>query len=305
MTRGEFGWSRGPTSDRLRADNDRLRRSNRLLQETLATQHVEEQRLQSEVRRRRRSERDLRAAAARLQDMTEQLEKANNALLRSNDDLEQFAYIASHDLKEPLRVISQYAQLFSERYGREIEPRQEKYLRYISEGAERMSALVRDLLEYSRVTTDRVSFEPVDCHDVMDRVLSNLQPALAESGGKVIVKGPLPTLYANSSQLEQLFQNLIGNSLKFRSAVPPEITLAVQSGSAGQTIAVADNGIGIDPAYHDRIFNIFQRLHTRDQYSGTGIGLAVVRRILQRHEAKIEVESHPGKGTTFFLTFPT
>ena len=233
----------------------------------------------------------------------EMLKQKNEELTRSNAELEQFAYIASHDLQEPLRMVASFAQLLARRYQGTLDERGEKYIGYIVEGAFRMQALINDLLTYSRVDTRGHPFVSVDCVRSVEQALFNLQVAIREAGARVDV-GMLPTIQADETQINQLFQNLIGNAIKFRSNEPAEVRVWAERDGADWRFAVRDNGIGIEAQYAERIFVIFQRLHGREQYPGTGIGLAVCKKIVQRHGGKIWFESTPGKGSTFFFTIP-
>jgi PAS domain S-box-containing protein len=232
------------------------------------------------------------------------LEESAENLKRSNEDLERFAYIASHDLQEPLRNVVSFAQLLSRRYTGKLDPAADEYIGYVVEGGKRMQTLVQDLLEYSRVHTKGEAFVPVNCEDVVENVIQNLHTTIHESNS-VIKSGPLPTVLADPSQITLVFQNLIGNAIKFhRKDVQPHISISASMNNDWWTVSVADNGIGIDPAFYDRIFEIFQRLHTRDKYPGTGVGLAIVKKIIERHGGRIWVESEEGKGSTFYFTLP-
>jgi PAS domain S-box-containing protein len=238
-------------------------------------------------------------------------EKAQE-LQRSNTELEQFAYVASHDLQEPLRMIASYTQLLGRRYKGKLDSDGDEFISYAVEGATRMQVLINDLLAYSRVGTRGKPFARTDCNEVLARTLANLKISIEETGAK-ITHDPLPQVIADSSQLAQLFQNLIGNAIKFHSpdrtpeihVFTPQEGLPQANGSAQEwLVAVRDNGIGIEEKYFERIFVLFQRLHTREQYPGTGIGLAVCRKIVERHGGRIWVESTPGKGSTFYFTLP-
>jgi PAS domain S-box-containing protein len=239
---------------------------------------------------------DRKNAENRLQEYTENLK-------RSNEDLERFAYIASHDLQEPLRNVVSFSQLLSKRYTGKLDPDANEFIGYIVEGGKRMQALVSDLLEYSRVNTRAVPFAPVESEDVVDRVMQNLFFSIQESSA-TIETGSLPAVLADVAQLGMVFQNLIANAIKFRSEEPPYIQISAERSGMMWKFAVRDNGIGIDPNFHARIFEIFQRLHTRDKYPGTGVGLAIVKRIIERHGGKIWVESEVGRGSTFYFTLP-
>ena len=224
-------------------------------------------------------------------------------LLRSNEELEQFAYVASHDLQEPLRMVTSYMQLLKRRYEDKLDSDANDFIGFAVDGASRMQTLIQDLLIYSRVGTRGKPFETTNCEDVLGQVLMNLEVAIKESDA-MVAHDPLPTVAADASQLAQLFQNLIGNAIKFKGEDAPRVYIAAEQKDDEWEFSVADNGIGIDPEFFGRIFVIFQRLHGRDEYSGTGIGLAVCRKIVERHGGRMRVESKPGQGTTFYFTLP-
>ncbi len=230
-------------------------------------------------------------------------EKARD-LARSNEDLEQFAYVASHDLQEPLRMVASYLQLLERRYGDSLEGEAKEFMAYAVDGANRMKRLINDLLAYSRVGTHGNEFRRIDLNQIVGRVHSNLIEQIEESGA-VITHDTLPTLTGDETQLLQLYQNLISNAIKFRKQdVPPGIHLGAVLENGKWKMFVRDNGIGFDPKYSERIFVLFQRLHSNQKYRGTGIGLAVSKRIVERHGGRIWVESKLGEGTTFFFTLP-
>ncbi len=229
-------------------------------------------------------------------------ESAEN-LRRSNADLERFAYAASHDLQEPLRMINSYAQLLARRYKGKLDSEADEFIHYVLDGATRMQRLIADLLAYSRIEANKTKFEQTECESLFSQVLHDLRLAIEECGA-VVTHGCLPELKADRTQLGQLLQNLIGNAIKYRDSKPPEIHVGCKRDGKEWLFSVKDNGIGIDRKYAERIFVIFQRLHTREQYSGTGIGLAICRRIVERHGGKIWVESDPGNGATFYFTLP-
>ncbi|MFC2050812.1 PAS domain S-box protein, partial [Chloroflexota bacterium] len=239
------------------------------------------------------------------QDITElkraarELEKAVEELQRSNAELEQFAYVASHDLQEPLRMVSSYTQLLERRYKDKLDADANDFINYAVGGAERMHELINDLLTYSRVGTRAKPFKGTDMEAVLEAALDNLQVAIKESKAKVS-HGPLPTVMADEGQMIQVFQNLIGNAIKFRGEKSPRIHVSAEQRDSEWVFSVKDNGIGIEPQYFDRVFLIFQRLH-RDEYPGTGTGLAIAKKIVERHGGQIWIESQPGKGSTFYF----
>lgn len=231
------------------------------------------------------------------------LQNQKQDLARSNDELQQFAYVASHDLQEPLRMITSYLELLERRYKGQLDDKADKFIAYAVDGATRMQILINDLLSYSRVGTQGQNYESVDCEKILQNVLRNLRVAIAESNA-IIAHDPLPSLNADVTQLTQLFQNLIGNALKFRREDPPQIYVGVKRTNGKWLFSVRDNGIGIESQYTNRIFVIFQRLHNRTEYSGTGMGLAICKKIVERHGGTLWVESIPGEGSTFYFTLP-
>ncbi|MGE5365235.1 MAG: sensor histidine kinase [Bacteroidota bacterium] len=233
----------------------------------------------------------------------EQLRRTMTELKTSNEELEQFAYIASHDLQEPLRMISSYVQLLQKRLGDKLDHPAPEYISFILEGTSRMQELIHDLLSVSRITTRKQPFVSVDCNEILNSVLSDLKIMIAETGARISSEN-LPVITADPSQMRQLFQNLISNSIKFRGTSAPEINISAVRKNGEWEFSFSDNGIGIDPGQTERIFVIFQRLHTREEYPGTGIGLAVCKRIVENHGGSISVESEKGKGTRFYFTIP-
>jgi signal transduction histidine kinase len=233
----------------------------------------------------------------------EDLAKKAVELARSNADLEQFAYIASHDLQEPLRMVAAYTQLIAERYRGKLDENADKFIGYACEGALRMQTLINDLLAFSRIGRAGVTAGRVNCDAAMAEVLLNLGPAIRECGAAVSY-APLPEVWADSSQMTQVFQNLIGNAIKFRAKEPPEILVQAEKAGQDWLFTVSDNGIGIAPESAENIFVAFQRLHTRTEYPGNGIGLSICKKIIERNGGKIWVESGASKGSSFKFTLP-
>ena len=231
------------------------------------------------------------------------LERYAAELERSNQELQQFAYVASHDLHEPLRMVTSYLQLLEQRYKGKLDANADDFIHFAVDGANRMRELIQGLLAYSRVETQGTPLRAVDSEAVLEQVQKNLQIAIAENKA-LVTHDPLPTVTADAIQLSQVFQNLISNAVKFRGDRQPEIHVGVENNHTAWRFSVRDNGIGIESEYTERIFVIFQRLHTRHEYPGTGIGLAVCKRIVERHGGRIWVESEAGQGSTFYFTIP-
>ena len=225
-------------------------------------------------------------------------------LARSNSELEQFAYIASHDLQAPLQTVSNYVQLFQRRYQGQIDDKGEKFISYILDGVYRMRTQINDLLEYSRVGRQRSTFRTTDCNLVVEQAIANLRSEIEKQRALVTYCHSLPTLIADSSQLVVLFQNLISNAIKYRTAADPTIKINACRRGDNWQFSVSDNGIGIEPKYQQRIFQIFQRLHTQEEYPGNGIGLAICQKIVERHGGEIKVDSQLNLGSTFYFTIP-
>ncbi len=243
------------------------------------------------------------------QDITEQVERERrleeliDQLEASNERLEQFAYAASHDLQEPLRMVSSYLRLVERRYADELDDEGREFIEFAVDGADRMRGMIEGLLEYSRIETRGDSFEPVDLDAIVADVRDDLQVRIEETDAE-LTTDPLPTVEGDAGQLRQVFQNLLDNAIEYSGDAPPRISVAARRDGSMWEISVSDEGIGIDPDDADRIFEVFQRLHSREDHEGTGIGLALVERIVERHGGDIRVESEPGEGTTFSLTLP-
>jgi signal transduction histidine kinase len=235
--------------------------------------------------------------------MLQTLNQQADALKQSNGDLEQFAYVASHDLQEPLRMVSGFTGLLKRRYGGKLDADADEYIEFAVGGANRMQALINDLLAFSRVGREEIAAQPVNTQIALDQALANLQMAIEERSA-LVSSSQLPTIWADHGMLVRLFQNLISNALKFCKAERPIVRIEAKARGGDWVFSVADNGIGIEPQYKDRIFLLFQRLHKQSEYPGTGIGLAVCKRIVERNGGRIWLESEPGKGTTFFFTLP-
>ncbi|MFZ0814104.1 MAG: ATP-binding protein [Candidatus Sulfotelmatobacter sp.] len=256
-------------------------------------------RLPEVVRRalREKNERSLR------RQVEENLATKADELARSNADLEQFAYVASHDLQEPLRMVAAYTQLLSERYKGKLDEQADKFIGYATEGAVRMQVLIQDLLAFSRVGRNGGAGERIECSAVMKDVLQTLATNIQENGAAVTY-GELPAVWADRTQMSQVFQNLIGNALKFRGSDPPVISIQAEKADEHWLFSVSDNGIGIAPEHADNIFVVFQRLHARTEYPGNGIGLAICKKIVEHSGGRIWVESQAGSGSTFKFTMP-
>jgi light-regulated signal transduction histidine kinase (bacteriophytochrome) len=250
---------------------------------------------------RERNDAELIAANAELERRAKSIERLNKQLMRSNDELKQFAYVASHDLQEPLRRVVSFCELLRDEYGDRLDGEALTYIDYAVSGARRMKSLVNDLLEYARVGSQGLSLAPASSEEALAEAVENLAVAIEESAATV-EWGKMPSVEADPSQLVRLFQNLIGNAIKYRSDAMPRIHVWAENQGDAWIFHVEDNGLGIDPQHHTRIFEIFQRLHPREAYSGTGIGLAVCKRIVERFGGRIWVESVLGEGSDFCFT---
>jgi len=272
-------------------------------------QDGEERLLAWRCRQLRDSSGHLSGALSSARDITD-LRRAEGAkerltldLRRSNEELEQFAYVASHDLQEPLRMVLSYVQLLAQRYEGQLDDKAQKYIAYAVDGAARMQQLIEDLLLYSRAGTHGGPLTPTDSAAALATAVENLTKRIEEEKA-IITHDDLPIVRADASQLVQVFQNLVSNAVKFHGDAPPRIHVSAEEKAREWVLSVRDNGIGIDPKYGDRVFAIFQRLHTREEYPGTGIGLAVCQRIVERHGGRMGFESEPSKGSTFYFGIP-
>jgi PAS domain S-box-containing protein len=251
-----------------------------------------------------------RSAVAHVIDVSErkraeaELERARQNLERSNAELDQFAYVASHDLKEPLILLSAYARLLEERHGEALDEEGLTFLGHVREEARRMKTMIDDLLDYSRLETRAEVASPVDLAETLDTALRTLAPRIEEAGAKIEVEAPLPVVQGNPAQFERLFRNLLSNAIKFHRDAPPLVNVSAESVDGEWVVTVRDNGIGIDPGKERQIFDVFQRLHSQEEYGGTGMGLAICKRIVERHGGRIWVESAPGGGSAFKFALP-
>jgi signal transduction histidine kinase len=300
-------------TEQVKRQAERLRQMER--------QDFERRLAEEKLRQAEESNRAIRALNAELEERvrqrTAELEASNRdlqqeiavrrqiaaELTRSNRELEQFAYVASHDLKEPLRKIRLFLELLEQRCRGRLDDKAGQYLGYALDGAARLQTLVQDLLTYARVGNRGKPLEPTDCTPVFDQALANLEAAVRESGA-VVTRAGLPTVRGDGAELVRLFQNLLGNAIKFRKGEAPVIAVQAERQGGAWRFAVRDNGIGIRPEHAERIFAPFQRLHSEREYPGTGIGLAVCKKIVERHGGCIWVESEPGNGSCFYFTLP-
>jgi light-regulated signal transduction histidine kinase (bacteriophytochrome) len=238
---------------------------------------------------------------AELATANQQLQQLNQELIRSNHELQQFAYVASHDLREPLRMVTSFTQLLAKRYSGQLDAEADKIINFALDGAKRMEVLIEGLLAYCRLGSQAKTFELVNCEKILDRALSNLQLAIEETKTQII-RNPLPSVVGDPDRLVQLYQNILANGIKYHGKTSPIIEIGAKAQGQEWLFWVKDNGIGIDPQYSDRIFQIFQRLHSLQEYPGTGIGLAICHKIIEHHNGRIWVESNLQQGATFYFT---
>lgn len=232
-----------------------------------------------------------------------ELKEVAEELRRSNEELERFAYVASHDLQEPLRMVTSYLSLLEKKFSRELSPQAKEYMGFAVQGSIRMRELIDDLLRLSRINSQPFRPDSVDMNEVANIVVKDLHVAIGDAGAEVVL-GSLPIVRADEPQMRQLLTNLISNAIKFHSDKPPRIEVSSIDYENDFVFSINDNGIGIDPQYQDKLFKMFSRLHTKDEYPGTGIGLAIAKKIVERHHGRIWFESEPGRGTTFYFTIP-
>jgi light-regulated signal transduction histidine kinase (bacteriophytochrome) len=275
--------------EKLQASSEELTASNEELQATSEELKTANESLQLQMQFEVEANKELKEVASKLK--------------ISNSELEQFAYVSSHDLQEPLRMVASFTQLLERRYKGQLDEDADEYIGFIVEGSQRMKYLIDDLLEFSRLNTQVKEFELSYLEIALEDVLLKLQISIKDYNAK-ITHEPLPTLMVDLMQIRQLFQNLISNAIKFHGDEPPEIHISAQKNGNEWIFGVSDNGIGIKPEHQELIFGIFKRLHTREEYPGTGIGLSICKRIIERHGGRIWVESEPGKGSTFYFTIP-
>jgi signal transduction histidine kinase len=296
----ELQRARGELEERVKDRTAALTEANAALQKGIAERKRTEEALRASQEQLTTSNATLEQRVA---ERTATAEQQAEELARSNSDLQQFAYVASHDLQEPLRMVASYLELLARRYQGQLDAKADKYIAYAVDGATRMQTLIQDLLTLARVVTHAKPSGPTDCAAVVDQVCADLRPAIEEKGAAV-TRDELPTVWADRTQLGQVFQNLISNALKFCDREAPRVHVGARGEGADWVFSVRDNGIGIAAEDSERIFLIFQRLHTRARYPGTGIGLAVCKKVVERHGGRIWVESQPGKGSVFFFTLP-
>jgi PAS domain S-box-containing protein len=298
-------------SAQLETSNDSLVERSRQLETSNDSLVVRSAQLETSNNSLVERSRQLETSNGSLVERSAQLETSNNSLVErsqqleaSNEELGQYAYVASHDLQEPLRKMASFCQLLARRYQGQLDAQADEFIAYIVDGARRMQEMINDLLKFSQAGRSPEETVEVDCNQVVERARIDLAGAIEENGASIVVTGTLPTVRGDWALLVQLFQNLIGNAIKFHGKEPPRIEISAAPDGTGWRFTVADNGIGIDPQYADRVFALFQRLHSRAEYPGTGIGLAVCKKIVEGYGGTLAFESEPGEGTTFYWTMP-
>ena len=297
---GDLTGSFNRMADRLKKAADEVKAYSTGLEQKVTERTSE---LQKEISERKGGEEKIRQINLRLQDTNRHLEASKHALLRSNQELEQFAYVASHDLQEPLRIVASYTGLLAKRYKGRIDSDADEFISFAIDAAKRMQRLISDLLSYSRMGKQEQPLDLVAFEIPLKQALANLREAAAEADA-VVTYDPLPKVMADRAQLARLFQNLIGNAIKYRGNKPPEIHVGAKRKDGDWLFSVRDNGIGMEPQYAKRIFILFQRLHNKSEYSGTGIGLTICKKIIERHGGRIWVESELKEGSAFYFTIP-
>jgi light-regulated signal transduction histidine kinase (bacteriophytochrome) len=235
--------------------------------------------------------------------MEQQLKQRADELARSNAELQQFAYVASHDLQEPLRMVTMFLSLLKDRYRDQLDDRAKMYMEYAIDGGLKAKMLIRDLLDFSRVDSPERAFQPTDMEEVLDTAIKNLLMQVEEEGG-TITHDPLPVVRADREQMVQVMQNLLSNAIKFHGEMSPVVHVSCMDDGGEWRFAVTDNGIGIDPRHAEKLFALFQRLQTDERFKGTGLGLAISKKIVERHGGRIWFDSRPDRGTTFYFTIP-
>ena len=298
----EVIWVSYEISDRKKAElelKDYRKELEKLVEKRTAELQNANIKLKKEVEERKKAELALKQTYEILEN---KVEERTRELNRSNEELKQFAYVASHDLQEPLRKITSFTELLATRYEHAFDNRAQNYMNYILDGAKRMQTLIRALLSYSRVSR-HIDFEKVNLAELVGQVLTDMEPSIQETDALIKLRR-LPVIPANRILIAQLFQNLIGNALKYRSDKKLEIDIGAKRKKTMWEIYIKDNGIGMEPQFAERIFIIFQRLHNREKYSGTGIGLAICKKVVELHGGEIRVDSRPGEGATFYFTLP-
>ncbi|MDP1553358.1 MAG: PAS domain S-box protein [Methanobacteriaceae archaeon] len=298
---GEILWGNLYVSS-IKDKNDKLIGLLRMIENTTISKQMEEL-VNNHTANLERINRKLNVEIGDNEKAEIKLDQLIKKLQYSNKELEQFAYVSSHDLKEPLRMITSFLQLLQKRYSADLDKDANDFINYAVDGAKRMDMAINDILEYSRIGSQKREFNYLKSEKILEIVLINLKPLIKDTN-TIITHDPLPSIYANHQQMNQLFQNIIENAIKYRSKVNPKIHVSADKHDKEYVFSIKDNGIGIDSKHLERIFNMFQRLHSREEYEGTGIGLAISQKIVHHHDGKIWAKSELGKGTTIYFTIP-